>query len=372
MNQKAYDLIIVGGGMVGAALACAMGEQRFRVAVVEGREPDLNWPQPDYQIRVSAITRASQHVFENLHAWRHMSKRRTCTYREMRVWDATGNGQIHFDSAEIAEPDLGHIIENSVIQAGLWERLCELPNVQRFCPNTPQQLTITEQGASLTLDDGQQLEGALIVGADGGRSWVREQVGFESKGWAYQQDAVVATVRHELDHQETCWQRFAEDGPLAFLPLDEKTCSIVWSTTPEHAQELLALDKPQFLKELQLSFGDELGRMLEVGERGAFPLRLGHTTQYTGMRLALIGDAAHSIHPLAGQGVNLGLGDMSALADVLIAARERGVDLGDELVLRRYERARKADNVAMLAAMDGFKRVFSNELPPGARLIMSR
>ena len=153
------------------------------------------------------------------------------------------------------------------------------------------------------------------------------------------------------------------DGPLAFLPLDDKVCSIVWSTTPEHAQQLLSLDKAQFLKELQLSFGDRLGKMLDVGERAAFPLRLGHTTRYTSLRLALIGDAAHSIHPLAGQGVNLGLGDMSALADVLIAARERGVDLGDELVLRRYERERKVDNVAMLAAMDGFKRLFSNDQP---------
>jgi len=363
MSQQDYDLIIVGGGMVGAALACAMAEQHFRVALIEGREPDLSWPQEDYQIRVSAITRASQHVFENLHAWRHMVKRRVCPYREMKVWDATGSGHIHFDSAEIAEPDLGHIIENSVIQAGLWERLCELPNVQRFCPNTPKQLNITPQHASLTLDDGQVLQGALLIGADGGRSWVRDQMGFESKGWAYQQDAVVATVRHELNHQETCWQRFSADGPLAFLPLDEKTCSIVWSTNPEHAQQLLQLDKEAFLKELHLSFGDELGKMLEVGERAAFPLRLGHTTQYTSSRLALIGDAAHSIHPLAGQGVNLGLGDMSALADVLFAARKRGVDLGDELVLRRYERARKADNVAMLAAMDGFKRLFSNDQP---------
>ncbi len=358
-----FDLIIVGGGMVGAALACAMGEQNFSVALVEGREPDLSWPVGDYQIRVSAITRASQYVFENLHAWDYMVKRRVCPYREMQVWDATGNGHIHFDSAEIAEPDLGHIIENSVIQAALWERLLELPSVQRFCPASPKTVEINEQQASLTLDDGQTLHGRLLVGADGGRSWVREQIGYQSKGWNYQQDAVVATIRHELDHQETCWQRFSSNGPLAFLPLDEKTCSIVWSTTPEQAQELLALDKIDFLKALQLSFGDHLGKMLKVGERAAFPLRLGHTTRYTGSRVALIGDAAHSIHPLAGQGVNLGLGDMSALVDVLIAAKARGADIGNTLILRRYERARKADNITMLGAMDGFKRLFSNDQP---------
>ncbi len=361
--ETPFDLIIVGGGMVGAALACAMGERNFRVALVEGREPDISWPQNDYEIRVSAITRASQHVFENLHAWHYMTKRRICAYRQMQVWDATGSGHIHFDCAEIGEPDLGHIIENSVIQAGLWERMYHLPNVHRFCPDTPHKLEVSDKQASLTLDDGQILEGRLLVGADGGRSWVREQMGIESKGWAYQQDALVCTVHHELDHQETCWQRFAADGPLAFLPLDEKVSSIVWSTSPEHAQVLLALDDNAFLKELQLAFGDSLGRMLKVGERAAYPLRLGHTTQYTAHRLALIGDAAHSIHPLAGQGVNLGLGDMSTLVDVLLEASQKGVDLGDALVLRRYERTRKADNVVMLGAMDGFKRLFSNDQP---------
>ncbi len=225
------------------------------------------------------------------------------------------------------------------------------------------QLQVTQQQVCLTLDDGRFLEADLIIGADGGRSWVRQQAGFESKGWSYQQDAVVATVSHELSHQACCWQRFAADGPLAFLPLDEKTCSIVWSTSPEHAEQLLALDDAMFLKALQLSFGDSLGRMCTVGERAAFPLRLAHTTRYTGLRLALIGDAAHSIHPLAGQGVNLGLGDMGSLADTLSAAKKRGENIGDIAVLRRYERARKADNMLMMGAMDGFKRLFSNDQP---------
>ncbi len=360
---NSFDLIIVGGGMVGAAMACAMGDHGFKVALVEGRKPDLSWPKPEYENRVSAITRASQYVFENLHAWEYMTERRVCPYRKMVVWDSTGSGHIQFDSAEIAEPDLGHIIENGVIQAGLWQRLKQLPSVHCFSPATPQQLHITQQQACLTLDDGQVLAAALLVGADGGRSWVRQQIGFESKGWSYQQDALVATVTHELDHQESCWQRFAADGPLAFLPLDEKTCSIVWSTSPEHAKQLLALEEAEFLTALQLNFGDNLGRMLAVGERAAFPLRLAHTVKYTGLRLALIGDAAHSIHPLAGQGVNLGLGDMSSLVDALLAAKARGEDIGDSAVLRRYERARKADNVLMLGAMDGFKRLFSNDQP---------
>ena len=349
--------------MVGAALACALGQQGFTIALLENSPPDLSWPKNDYDLRVSAITRASQHVFENLDAWQGMLRRRASPYRQMHVWDATGHGHVHFDSAEIAEPDLGHIIENSVIQAALWERLIDLDQVERCCSIQATHIEVTPQCASLTLADERTLSAKLIVGADGGRSWVRQQLGYESKGWSYQQDAVVATVRHELDHQESCWQRFAADGPLAFLPLDEKTCSIVWSTTPDHAQQLLALEKADFLKALQLSFGGDLGDMLDVGQRAAFPLRLAHTTHYTGARVAFIGDAAHSIHPLAGQGVNLGLGDMSALVDVLLAANARGEALGDAAVLRRYERARKADNLLMLGVMDGFKRLFGNEQP---------
>jgi len=362
-SQNDFDLIIVGGGMVGAALACALGQQDFKIALIETRQPDLSWPKDEYEIRVSAITRASQHVFENLGVWDGMLKRRVCPYREMQVWDSTGNGHIHFDCAEIAEPDLGHIIENAVIQAALWERLDDIPAVTRICPAKGVTLQQSAEQVQLTLDNGDTLNAKLLVGADGGHSWVRQQAGLTSHGWPYQQHAVVATVRHELDHQETCWQRFSAEGPLAFLPLDDKICSIVWSAEPDHAQQLLAMEKPRFLKELYLSFGTALGQMLEVGPRAAYPLRLAHTPHYTAQRLALIGDAAHSIHPLAGQGVNLGLGDMAALADALLAARQRGGDLGDPLVLRRFERARKADNILMLGAMDGFKRLFSNDRP---------
>ncbi len=356
-----YDLIIIGGGMVGATLACALAQQDFKVALIETRAPDCTWPPPAFDIRTSAITRASQRMFEQVGAWAGMAARRVCPYREMRVWDATGNGAIHFDSAEIGEPDLGHIIENGVIQAALWERTAAISGITRYCPAQPHALLLAQEGAALELQDGTRLHASLIVGADGGQSWTREQVGLPTYGWSYQQHAVVAVVRTELDHQDTAWQRFNAEGPLAFLPLAAKTFGIVWSTAPEHAEQLVAMDKAAFLKELHLSFGDALGRMLEVGERADYPLRLSHTLRYTATRLALVGDAAHSIHPLAGQGVNLGLSDARALIQTLVEARAKQQDLGHALVLRRYERARKADNLLMMTAMDGFKRLFSND-----------
>lgn len=363
MNDARHDIIIVGGGMVGAALACLLAQVGMDVALVESRAPDLGWPPTEFDLRTSAITRASQQLFERIGAWPGMTQRRVCPYREMRVWDATGDGHIHFDSAEIGEADLGHIIENGVIQAALWERALELTRITLCCPARPETLHAGTDEAALTLDNGQTLRAPLVVGADGGQSWVRLQAGLTSHGWSYGQEAMVAVVRSERPHRDTAWQRFAPDGPLAFLPLADHTCAIVWSTTPEHTRELLALDDAAFLAALHESFGNALGRMLETGRRAAFPLRLAHTLHYTAPRVALVGDAAHSIHPLAGQGVNLGLADARALAETVLAARRKGADIGHPLVLRRYERMRKADNLLMMGVMDGFKRLFGNEQP---------
>lgn len=208
------------------------------------------------------------------------------------------------------------------------------------------------------------LEADLLVGADGRDSWVRRQVGIEVKGWPYGQSAIVATVRPEHFHRETAWQRFLPSGPLAFLPLPDGLCSIVWSTRPEEAERLMALDDTAFGEALTAAFGCTLGEVTLEGPRGLFPLRLQHALEYVRPGLALVGDAAHAIHPLAGQGVNLGLMDAAALAEVLLAARQRGRPMGSELTLSRYQRWRKGENLAMMAAMDGFKRLFSNRIPP--------
>lgn len=363
MSQQHFDVIVVGAGMVGAALALALGQHDFRVALVDARAPQLTWSDDGYDIRVSAITRASQQVFESLDAWSVMQAERVCPYRDMHVWDAGGDGVIHFDSAEIGEPDLGHIIENRVIIKGLHSRLAEAKHVVPFWPKQSIALRLDPSQATLLLDDGTELVAHLLVGADGARSWVRQQAGISVKGWDYDQVALVTWVKPEKFHQETAWQRFLANGPLAFLPLTEGYCSIVWSTSAAHAAQLKAMEADRFAQELQAAFENKLGAIEAVGPRAMFPLRSFETQHYILPRLALVGDAAHTIHPLAGQGVNLGLADMSTLLQVLTEARQQQRDIGSEKILRRYERWRRADNRSMLIAMDGFKRLFSTEQP---------
>jgi 2-octaprenylphenol hydroxylase len=361
MTQQQYDVIVVGAGMVCAALALALGRHEFKVALVDARAPQLEWPQDGYDIRVSAITRASQQVFESLNAWSVMQAERISPYRDMHVWDAGGDGVIHFDSAEIGEPDLGHIIENRVIVKGLHCRLAEQENVTSFWPVQSTNLSLNTSHARLILEDGSELQAPLLVGADGARSWVRQQAGISVKGWDYDQVALVTWVKPEKFHQETAWQRFLATGPLAFLPLTEGYCSIVWSTSPAHAAQLQAMETERFAQELQAAFENKLGAIEEVGPRAMFPLRSFETQHYILPRLALVGDAAHTIHPLAGQGVNLGLADMASLVQVLSEAQQQQRDIGSEKTLRRYERWRRADNRSMLIAMDGFKRLFSTD-----------
>lgn len=366
--QSEFDVVIVGAGMVGATLANALHGSGLRVALVEAREPDTSWHPEDYNGRVSAITHASMRILRGVGAWREITARRLSPYREMHVWDATGSGEIHFDAADIGESLLGHIIENKVIESALHLRLAALSEndaraARLLCPARVSNLRLDGASARLVLDDGRVLDTRLVVGADGSRSSIREQAGLATRGWSYQQQAVVATIKTERHHRETAWQRFMPDGPLAFLPLADGRCSIVWSTSPEHAQALLELREADFLIALHQAFGDTLGAMLAAGPRAGFPLRMLHAPEYVRSRIALAGDAAHTIHPLAGQGVNLGLADAATLAEVLVRAHGAGEDIGSVKVLRRYERWRKGDNLGMIAGMEGFKRLFGSRNP---------
>lgn len=386
IKKQHYDIIIVGGGMVGAALACALGNSALKVAVIEAYQSDFNWPQGSHDIRVSAITHASQHIFEHIGVWESMQADGVAAYNKMHVWDATGQGQIHFDSVDVAQADLGHIIENRIIQKAVQNRLADFDNIDLLMPVKLESLQYGSDGsfdkadgslnqADGTLDqadgsvelltsDGVILTTGLVVGADGANSWVRKQTDISLTTWAYHQTAVVCNVTTSESHQQACWQQFMPQGPLAFLPLSDGQSSIVWSTTEEKAQALVNMDEQLFNEELQISFGSSLGRIRLSSERGAFPLRLRHAKQYVREHLALIGDAAHTVHPLAGQGVNLGLLDAAVLAEEVLRAQEKKRDIGSLSTLRRYERRRKGDNIAMLAAMDGFKKLFSNEILP--------
>ena len=353
-----FDIIIVGGGMVGAALAAALGDSDLRVALIEARAPQPFQSQDEVDLRVSAITQASQRIFAALGAWDAMRAQRISPFREMHVWDAAGSGAIHFDSADIGTDTLGWIIENRIIQAALWTRVQAHANVEVICPALPVSLMFEHDVVRIELDHGRTLTARLAVGADGAQSRVRGLAGIETQGWTYDQQALVATVTPERSHRATAWQRFLPGGPLALLPLADGRCSIVWSTAPSEAERLLALDEPAFLEELTQASESTLGRMLRCGPRAAFPLRLLHAREYVRPRLALIGDAAHCVHPLAGQGVNLGLLDAATLAEVLLDAQRAGRDVGALATLRRYERWRKGENLLMLGVMDGFKRLF--------------
>ena len=365
MNTRLdYDVVIAGGGMVGATLACALGNSPLSVALLEDTPLECIRPGAELDLRVSAITRASQRIFAAVGAWEGMLSWRVSPFREMRVWDAGGSGQIHFDSAALGEPLLGWIIENRVIQTALLEQVKTLDNVELLCPANLSLASVREQGVHIQLQDGGELSARLLVGADGADSRVRHWARVDVGGWGYGQKAVVAAVGTEQPHQETAWQRFLPTGPLAFLPLHDGRCSIVWSTTLTQAEYLLELDEDAFALALGEAFEWRLGEITQVGPRGAFPLRLQHAHTYVKPHIALVGDAAHVVHPLAGQGVNLGLLDAAALAEVLLAAVAAGQDIGLLQVLRRYERWRKGENLLMLGVMDGFKRLFGSSLPP--------
>ena len=358
-----FDVAVVGGGLVGLSLAALLGRAGIQVALLEANEPARDWPEDSIDLRVYAITRASQRLFTEVGAWEAM-QRRAGPFRDMRVWDAGGSGDIHFDSAEVGESCLGHILEGRVIEAALLDSIADLPCVHRYCPALVQGFVDRGDRQCVELQDGTALAARLLVGADGRNSRVRDYAGIHAQVSDYGQQALVAVVATERPHAETAWQRFLPTGPLAFLPLFDGRCSIVWSATSAEAQRLLQLEDAAFCAALGEAFGFRLGKVLDCGERALFPLLRQSAQHYVRPRIALVGDAAHVIHPLAGQGVNLGLKDARELADTLLAASAQGRDVGAFGVLRRYERARKGDNLLMMRLMDAFKQLFGTPAAP--------
>ena len=359
-----YDVIINGGGMVGATLACLLGQQGRKVAVIEASKsaPKNSGFKQDapYDLRVSAISRASQKVFESINSWQKMISKRAMPYEAMDVWDGDGEGHgegnVRFNAADIGEPDLGHIIENSVIQTSLKETLVGFSNVTVYQPARLRHFDVNEQSVEVMLDNGEALSADLIVGADGANSIVRESAGFDFTVDDYAQRGLVATVRTQHHHQYTAWQRFQTTGPLAFLPLPDGSSSIVWTLPSDRTDYYLSLSDDDFKVALAEAFDYKLGEITDLSERAAFPLRGSQATPYVSERIALIGDAAHTIHPLAGQGVNLGIKDALELAQQLVDK----TDCGSLKALRRYERARRGDNVLTMRAMEGFRLLFGH------------
>ncbi|MBC9252745.1 2-octaprenyl-3-methyl-6-methoxy-1,4-benzoquinol hydroxylase [Pseudomonas alcaligenes] len=363
------DLIIVGAGMVGSALALALEHSGLEILVVDGGPLSVKPFAADaaFEPRVSALSAASQRILERLGVWDGIVARRASPYRDMQVWDGSGTGSVHFSAASVHAESLGHIVENRVVQDALLERLHD-SDIGLLANARLEQLRRSGDGWLLTLADGRELRAPLLVAADGANSAVRRLAGCATREWDYLHHAIVTSVRCARPHQRTAWQRFTDDGPLAFLPLqrgdDQHWCSIVWSTVPAEAERLMALDDLAFRHELGKAFEWRLGEVSQVDPRLCIPLRQRHAKRYVESGLALIGDAAHSIHPLAGQGVNLGFLDAAVLADVLLHALERGEQPNDVRVLSRYERRRMPHNLAMMAAMEGFERLFQADPLP--------
>ena len=355
-----HDVVVAGGGIVGAATALALHRRGFDVALVERTAPPPAFDPAVWDPRVYAISPGSVRFLESLAVWRAVAEMRVSPYLRMEIWDRLPARALTFDAAELAVPELGFIVEDLPLRRALWDALA---GVARYVPAQVTAVQCGAGGCAVMLADGRTLEAALLVAAEGADSTLRELCGIDTQGWSYGQRAIVSHVATEEAHGGVAYQHFLPDGPLAFLPLCDGRSSVVWSCGDEQAQALLALDDAAFCARLAEGLDHRLGDVVAATKRHAFPLRLLHAERYAKPGLALVGDSAHVVHPLAGQGLNLGLADAEALAAVAEQARSARKPLGHPRVLARYERRRKAENIEMLALTDALSRLFRLRLP---------
>ncbi len=362
MKEK-FDVVIVGGGMVGAAVACSLGGSLLKVAVIESSPPLAFASDQPHDLRVSALSIASKNILETVGAWQGVINRRFCPFRRMRVWETTGDTE--FCSDDIDYPELGYIVENRITQLALLDRLQEFDNVELICPVGIKKINyVAGKPSELELEDGRILSAKVLVAADGGQSKVRQTVGLGVTSWDYKQHAMVIYIETAYGQQDITWQRFLPSGPQAFLPLTGNYGSIVWYNSPDEVSRLKSLSLEALKDELVAAFPACLGKVNSVLGVASFPLKRQHAQNYVKPGVVLVGDAAHMINPLAGQGVNIGLLDAAALGEVLLDAAKEGLELGDLSVLKRYEQLRRNENLKMMTVMDIFYQVFSNEILP--------
>ncbi|SEP24737.1 UbiH/UbiF family hydroxylase [Nitrosovibrio sp. Nv6] len=363
-----FDVCIIGGGLVGASLALALKGSGLKIALVESRLPAPLPADDSWDSRIYAISPGSAGFLQNLGVWKALDEARITPVYNMAVFGDDSAARIDFSAYDIGVSELAFIVENRQLQTAVWDALKRQKKyVKIFCPAQCASVTWAESHVDLHLDDGTVLEAALIVGADGLNSWVREQAKIEVVRHSYQQTGVVANFNTERSHRNVAHQWFRRDGVLALLPLPDKLVSMVWSAKEERARALLDLSETELCHEVTIASYRALGELQLVTRPAAFPLSFVHVKKLVQPRLALIGDAAHGIHPLAGQGVNLGLRDAQELASTILA---RGLqpDCGDYLLLRRYERARKEDILALELVTDGLQKLFDNTNPTLVRL----
>lgn len=359
-----FDLIIVGAGLAGASLAAALRSSRLKIAVIESRPPAQC---PGWDPRIYAISPTNADFLSEIGAWQHLDTHRLTPVYDMQIRGDAG-GELSFSAYDCGLRELAWIVESGLMQRELWETIKRQHNLTLICPASPSAIDVTDDVATLTLDDGRTLTARLVVAADGARSWVREQVGIEAKTTPYEEKGVVANFRCEKPHRNTAYQWFRPDGILAYLPLPDHMISIVWSTPHAHADELVSLGADALCDRVAEAAGHQLGALELVTEAAAFPLRLMRVSNPTAPRIALIGDAAHAIHPLSGHGINLGYQDAKVLAG-LLADLPAWRDPGEAAILGAYARARAEETTLLQSTTHALNRLFKpdNSLLSGIR-----
>ena len=367
-NERSADVLIVGAGIAGLSLAIALSKSDCHVVVIDGADRPKSVNEGvalnDWDLRVSALTPTSIRFLESLGVWQRIPSERTAPYQAMCVWDADGTGRITFNAEDVAASCLGHIVENRQTVQALLECAEACSGVELRWQSALESLSRTPNGWSIDCAGDQRLSAQLVVAADGARSKVRQLTAQPTRDWDYHQSAIVGTVALSSPHQATCWQAFLSTGPLALLPLpDPSKVALVWSLDAQEHAEVAALSDTAFIEALNQALGPLAPHAEAVGTRVSFPLKQSHAIDYVDDALVLVADAAHSMHPLAGQGINLGLSDVRILAQELLAGCAGGLTVSSPVSLKRYQRQRKSENLAMMAAMEGFKRGFGSPHP---------
>lgn len=361
VSNSRTDILIVGGGLNGLPLAIALASAGLDVTVIERADPK-SLVADTFDGRVSAIAFATRNLFKSIGVWDYVEQSEPML--DIRITDGPSKLFLHYDHRQLGDEPFGHMVENRFLRIALLKRAAELKTLHLRAPANFTDIERRPDGATMTLDDHQTIDAQLVVAADGRQSPVRQLAGIGTVGWLYDQSGIVCTVAHEIPHEGVAQERFLNPGPFAILPMTGNRSSLVWTESTETAAKIMSLPPSEFEAAMERRFGTYLGKLEVVGPRWSYPLSLHQSDQYISERLALVGDAAHGMHPIAGQGLNLGLRDVAALAEVIIDAARLGLDCGTSNILEKYEQWRRFDSATLLAITDGLNRLFTADVEP--------